>query len=133
MLILCCSIRGHKMNCSSCQGETKKFGKDRKGNQRFRCLSCGVTFIQPVERLLGRMTLAEDKAIDCLKLLVEGNSIRSVERFTGVHRDTILNVLQVAGERCEKLMEDRIKGLSVKDVQCDEVWGYIGMKEKTKG
>jgi IS1 family transposase len=78
------------------------------------------------------MTLAEEKAIDCLKLLVEGNSIRSIERFTGVHRDTILNVLQVAGERCEKLMEDRINGLAVKDVQCDEVWGFIGMKEKTK-
>jgi len=120
------------MNCQSCQGQTKKFGKDRKGNQRFRCLSCGITFIQPVERLFGRMTLDENKAIDCLRLLVEGNSIRTIERFTGVHRDTILSVLQVAGERCEKLMEDRIKDLLVKEVQCDEVWGYVGMKERTK-
>jgi IS1 family transposase len=78
------------------------------------------------------MTLDETKAIDCLRLLVEGNSIRSIERFTGVHRDTILSVLAVAGERCERLMEDRIKGLSVKEVQCDEVWGFIGMKERTK-
>jgi transposase-like protein/IS1 family transposase len=120
------------MNCQNCNEQTKKFGKDRKGSQRFRCLSCGITFIQPVERLLGRMTLDESKAIDCLRLLVEGMSVRSVERFTGVHRDTILSLLAVAGERCEKLMEDRIKGLMVKDVQCDEVWDFIGMKEKTK-
>ena len=120
------------MNCQSCQGKTKRFGKDRKGNQRYRCLACGVTFALPVERLLGRMTLAEDKAIDCLKLLVEGCSIRSIERFTGVHRDTIISLLEIAGEKCEKLMEDRVKGLAVKDVQCDEVWGFIGMKEKTK-
>lgn len=120
------------MNCQSCDGQTKKFGKDRKGNQRYRCLACGVTFALSAERLLGKMTLAEEKAIDCLKLLVEGNSIRSIERFTGVHRDTILSLLAVAGERCEKLMEDRVKGLAVNDVQCDEVWGYVGMKEKTK-
>jgi len=120
------------MNCQSCNGTTKRFGKDRKGNQRFRCLSCGKTFSEPRPRLLGRMTLDENKAIDCLRLLVEGNSIRSIERFTGVHRDTILSLLEIAGERCDKLMEDRIKGLSVKDVQCDEVWGFIGMKERTK-
>jgi transposase-like protein/IS1 family transposase len=120
------------MYCQSCNGQTKKFGKDRNGNQRFRCLSCGKTFAQPVKRLLGRMTLAEDKAIMCLQLLVEGNSIRSIERITDVNRNTILSLLAVAGERCEKLMQDRIKDLSVKDVQCDEVWGYVGMKEKTK-
>src|SRR6185369_1436350 len=120
------------MNCQSCNGLTKKFGKDRNGNQRFRCLTCGKTSSEPVKRLFGRMTLDEGKAIDCLRLLVEGNSIRTIERFTGVHRDTILSILQVAGERCEKLMEDRIQGLSVKEVQCDEVWGYVGMKEKTK-
>jgi IS1 family transposase len=95
-------------------------------------LSCGKTFSELRPRLLGRMTLDENKAIDCLRLLVEGNSVRSIERFTGVHRDTILSLLEVAGERCDKLMEDRVKGLSVKDVQCDEVWGFIGMKEKTK-
>lgn len=120
------------MNCQSCNGLTKKFGKDRNGNQRFRCLTCGKTSSEPVKRLFGRMTLDEGKAIDCLRLLVEGNSIRSIERFTGVHRDTILSILQVAGERCEKLMEDRIQGIAVNDVQCDEVWGFIGMKEKTK-
>lgn len=120
------------MNCQDCNAPSKKFGKDRKGNQRFRCHTCGKTFSQPVARLFGRMTIPEDKAIDCLRLLVEGNSIRSIERFTGVHRDTILSLLALAGERCEKLMEDRIKHLSVKDVQCDEIWGFIGMKEKTK-
>jgi transposase-like protein/IS1 family transposase len=120
------------MNCQGCNGQTKKFGKDRKGNQRYRCLSCGKTFAQPVERLFGRMTLAEDKAIMCLQLLVEGNSIRSIERITDVNRNTILSLLAVAGERCETLMDNRIKDLSVKDVQCDEVWGYVGMKEKTK-
>lgn len=73
-----------------------------------------------------------DKALLCLRLLVEGNSIRSTERITGVHRDTIIDLLVKAGEKCERLLEDKIKGIAVKDVQADEIWAYVGMKEKTK-
>lgn len=78
------------------------------------------------------MILAEDKALMCLNLLVEGNSIRSTERITGVHRDTILDLLLVMGEKCERLGEQRIRNLSVRDVQCDETWGFVGMKQKMK-
>ena len=65
-------------------------------------------------------------------LLVEGNSVRSVERITDVHRDTILRLLVLAGERCERLMEDKIKGPEVDQVQCDELWGFVGCKEKRR-
>jgi len=78
------------------------------------------------------MILAEGKAISVLQHLVEGCSVRTTSRITGVHPRTILNLLSLAGERCEKLMNERIHGLRVKDVQCDEMWGYVGMKEKTK-
>jgi IS1 family transposase len=49
-----------------------------------------------------------------------------------VHRDTILDLLSLAGRKCEALMLDRIQGLKAQDVECDEVWQYIGMKSKTK-
>ena len=78
------------------------------------------------------MRLPLDRALLCLQLLLEGNSIRSTERITGVHRDTIMGLLEVAGLRAERLLEKRIRGLRVKDVQCDELWGYVGMKEKRK-
>jgi IS1 family transposase/transposase-like protein len=120
------------MNCQVCSQPTKKFGKDRKGNQRYRCLSCGATCTEPRERLLGDMILDEDKAFDVLHHLLEGCSIRSTSRMTEVHPRTILNLLTLAGERCERLMDERIKGLSVREVQCDEIWGYVGMKERTK-
>ena len=120
------------MNCTDCNGLTKKHGKDRKGNQRFRCLTCGKTFNEPKEKPLGEMILAEEKAISVLHHLVEGCSIRSTERITGVHRDTILKLLVVVGAKCERMMDERIKGLHVSEVQCDEQWQYIGMKQKTK-
>jgi transposase-like protein/IS1 family transposase len=120
------------MNCQTCDGPTKKFGKDRKGNQRFRCLSCKKTFTEPVERLLNDKRLPDEKILSIIQHLVEGCSIRTTERIVGVGKQAILALLSTVGERCEKLMEDQIQSLSVRDVQCDEIWGYVGMKEKTK-
>ena len=93
------------MNCQVCGEATKRFGKDRKGNQRYRCLSYGKVSVDRPERLLGDMILAEDKALDVLHHLVRGCSIRATSEFTDVNPETILKLLSLAGERCEKLME----------------------------
>ena len=121
------------MNCTTCDTKAKRNGKDRKGNQRFQCLVCNKTFAEPKEKPLDEMRLPLDKALSVLHHLVEGCSIRSTERITGVEKRTILNLFLLVGERCEKLLEDRIQGIPVKDVQCDEIWCFVGMKEKTKG
>jgi IS1 family transposase len=52
--------------------------------------------------------------------------------ISGVHRDTILALLVKAGERCEKLLADTITNIRVQDVECDEMWGFVAMKEKAK-
>jgi len=78
------------------------------------------------------MILAEPKALSVLSHLIEGCSVRTTERLTHVHRDTILKALLVAGAKCEALMHARIKGLKVEDVECDELWSYVGMKAKTR-
>jgi IS1 family transposase/lambda repressor-like predicted transcriptional regulator len=77
------------------------------------------------------MYLPFDKAEHCLKLLLEGCSLRSTERITGVSLNTLLRLLVVTGEKCEKFLEDRIKDVRVKDVECDEIWAFIQMKQKT--
>ena len=59
-------------------------------------------------------------------------SVRSVERVTNVHRDTILRLLVLAAERCQALMLAKLQNLSVKDVEVDEIWGYVGKKEGHK-
>jgi transposase-like protein/IS1 family transposase len=120
------------MNCKSCNGETKKHGTDRKGNQRFRCLSCGKTSIQPYDKPLDEMRLPIEKAVMILRLLVEGNSIRSTERITGVEKKTIISLLLKVGEKCETLFEKHMRNLKVADVQADEIWGFVQMKDKTR-
>ena len=81
------------MNCQACGSETKKHGKDRDGHQRYRCLSCKKTFIEAYDRPLGDMRLPIEKALSVMQHLVEGCSIRSTERITGVEKRTILSLL----------------------------------------
>jgi len=120
------------VTCPNCQNAVKKFGKHRNGLQRFRCLECGKTFTETHEKPVQGMTTPSDKALLALRLLVEGNSVRSVERTTDLHRDTILKLLVAVGEKCEKLMGRLIVNVPVKDVQCDEIWGYVQKKEAHK-
>ncbi len=120
------------MTCHYCRTTCKRFGRHRNGLQRFRCNQCRKTFTEEHERPLDEMRLPVDKAVSVLKLLLEGMSIRSVERVTGVHRDTILRLLVLAGERCQALMLEKIVNLPVKDVQVDEIWGYVFKKEGHK-
>ena len=63
--------------------------------------------------------------------LVEGNSIRSVERMTGVHRDTIARLMVRVGEGCDRLMDEMMHGLTCERLQLDEIWAYVGMEQKT--
>ena len=78
------------------------------------------------------MYIPQNKALLAVQLLLEGNSIRSTERITGLDRNTIMKVLVLAGEKCEKVMGRLIVNVPVKDVQCDEIWGYIFKKEGHK-
>jgi IS1 family transposase len=71
-----------------------------------------------------------EKAEAILKLLVEGMSIRSIERVTGVHRDTIMSLLLLAGERSQKLMDAKMQNLNSRYLQVDEIWCYVGKKRR---
>ena len=112
--------------------KTIGWGKDRHGNPRRKCKDCGATYGIIPERPLGSMRLPLDKATMVVSLLTEGSSIRSAERVTGVHRDTICRLLRKVGAKCEALLNRTVAQVPVKDVQADEIWSFVGMKEKTK-
>lgn len=65
-----------------------------------------------------------------LNLLVEGNSIRSVSRITGIHKKTIMRLLCQIGERCQETMSREFRNLDCQSIQADELWTYIGKKNK---
>jgi IS1 family transposase len=67
-----------------------------------------------------------------LRLLLEGTSIRALERQLNINRNTIMWGMVDAGEKCHGFLEKAVRGVQVDDVQCDEIWGFVAMKEKTR-
>jgi transposase-like protein/IS1 family transposase len=118
------------VTCHNCQSICNRFGKHRNGLQRYRCSQCRKTFTEDHTRPLAEMRLPMDKAESILKLLVEGMSLRSIERVTGVHRDTIMRLLLLAGERSQQLMDAKMRNLSARYLQVDEIWCYVGKKRR---
>src|SRR5215471_11076600 len=106
------------MVCHNCKIEAHKYGKNRKKQQRFHCLKCNKTFIDDsAPKPLDDMRIPQDKAVLILQLLMEGNSIRSCERITGIHRDTILSLLEVVGRKCDEFLKGTIKNMKVTEVE----------------
>jgi transposase-like protein len=120
------------MVCQNCNANCQRFGKHRNGLRRFRCTICKRTYTEAHTRTLDTMYISETKAVLALQLLLEGNSIRSTERITNLDRNTIMSLLVKSGERCERILESTIVGLTVKDVEADEIWGFVGKKEGHK-
>ncbi len=74
--------------------------------------------------------LKPDTQAGVLRCLVDGSSVRAAERMTGVHRDTILRLMLRVGGRCEWLMDGTLRDLSCKRIQVDEIWSFVGKKQR---
>lgn len=75
-------------------------------------------------------TLSLESKTAVIAALVEGNSIRSIERMTGTHRDTIMRLMVGAGDRCGRLLNQHVRNVRAKRVQVDEIWTYVFKHEK---
>lgn len=73
--------------------------------------------------------LTTDKQLQILNLLVESNSIRAVNRLTGAHLQTILNLLVKFGGKCREFLDAEMTGLTLDSIQCDEIWTFCGKKQ----
>jgi IS1 family transposase len=62
--------------------------------------------------------------------LVEGNSIRSTVRMTGVAKNTVIKLLLDLADGCAAYHDVNVRNLKVRRLQCDEIWQYVGSKSK---
>jgi IS1 family transposase len=74
--------------------------------------------------------LSPEKQTAVISSLAEGSSIRSIERITGIHRDTIMRLGVKVGQRCGEIMDSQMRNLETRVLQFDEIWGFCGMKQK---
>ena len=77
---------------------------------------------------MNRLDAARQRSV--IAALVEGNSIRSVVRMTGVAKGTVLSPLLKAGAACAQYQDEKFRNLSLNRVQCDEIWSFCYAKDK---
>lgn len=74
--------------------------------------------------------LSTEERTRVVAALVEGNSMRAVSRMTGVARNTINSLLVDLGKACSEFQDKAMRNLLCKRIQCDEIWSFVGAKEK---
>src|SRR3989449_386332 len=77
---------------------------------------------------MNRLTI--DKRGQIIACLAEGNSIRATSRLSGVAINTVVKLLCDAGRACSEYQDKTFRNLNCKRIQCDEIWSFVGCKEK---
>src|SRR6202142_2173248 len=79
-------------------------------------------------KLMNQLTTDERSRV--VAALVEGNSLRSITRMTGVHRTTVMKLLADLGRACSIYQDKAFRNLPCKRIEADEIWSFCGAKEK---
>ena len=74
--------------------------------------------------------LSLDRQAQIIKVLCEGNSIRSTARITGSSINTVVKLLQEVGLACLKYQDKALRNLTCKRIECDEIWSFCYAKER---
>jgi len=121
------------MTCHNCPTAMVKAGFYAKARrvQRWRCQDCGRRFAELQQKPSGAdVRLPKETVCRILHCLVEGNSVRGTARPCDVEKRTVPNVPTLAGEACERLFTERVRNVQVKDSELDEIWTFVGCKQK---
>ena len=114
------------------QQNLTKFGKTRKGVQRYRCHTCRKTFTATFGTIFYGKRTPEHEILETLALLAEGNRISTLSRVKGHKEVTILQWLREAAQYAEQLEAVLMAEFRVKCGQLDALWAYVRNKGEKK-
>ena len=75
--------------------------------------------------------LSTAKRTQILSMRVEGMSMRSTSRITGVSINTVAKLLNDAGAACAAYHDEHVRGIcGRRRIECDEIWAFVSAKER---
>jgi len=107
-----------------------KRGKNTAGHQRYYCNHCKTWFVETSNTPLYHKHLSKSEIINICKHLVEKNGLRSIERITGHHRDTIGRLLGDMACHAEMMNKFLLKDVKLGQFEMDELWSFIKKKKR---
>ena len=107
-----------------------KRGKNRAGHQQYYCNHCRKWFVETANTPLYHKHLSKSEIINICKHLVEKNGIRSIERITGHHRDTIGRLIEDLALHAEKVNSILLQDVKLEQFEVDEMWTFVKKNKK---
>jgi transposase-like protein len=106
-----------------------KRGKYKTGHQRYCCKHCGRFFMDTIGTAVYRKHLSADEIKLVYRLFLEKNGIRSIERITGHHRDTISHLIKdtVWNQKTEEYL---VKQIGLTASECEKLWALLEKKRE---
>jgi transposase-like protein len=105
-----------------------KFGRTAKGTQRYRCKTCGKTFVENIGTVFYGRHHSQETILKCLALLAERNSLASIHRVMGIKEETVIDWLREAANHVEEIEVLMLANYKLSRVQLDAMWSYVGHK-----
>jgi transposase-like protein len=114
------------MNCPKCNSNNIRKNGHRRGKQNYQCKNCGRQFIDNYSALGYPKKVRED----CLKMYLNGNGFRAIERITQVNHNTVIRwVKQVGNQLPDNSSDNKIPQVA----QLDELQTFVGKKKQDLG
>jgi len=112
-------------------GTIVKKGFNAKGNQMFKCKTCGVRFPETKGTVFYNRHLKEEQIIQICKLLVEKNGIRAIARIMEIHRDTVSDLVEDLARHAREVTDFLIRDVGLTEIQVDEMWSFVKKNKRT--
>jgi len=109
-------------------GNIVKFGQTKKGTQRYRCKTCGKTFVETKGTVFYGRHHSPETILECLAWLAERNSLAAIRRVKGIKEETILDWLREAAKHVEAIEALLLANYHLTRAQLDALWTYVGHK-----
>lgn len=106
-----------------------KYGKGDTQNL-FNCITCRTKFSERRETPFYDFKLEEEKILQVLRCLVEGNGVRATARIVGVDKDTVTRIVRKFGAHMKAIHDYFVKDYHLEECQLDELWSFIKKKKK---
>jgi transposase-like protein len=111
-------------------GHITKKGFNQKGNQMYKCKTCGMRFPESKGTVFYNRHLTDEQIILICKLLVEKNGIRAIERIMEIHRDTISDIIEDLANHAREVTDFLITNVGLSQIEVDEMWSFVKKKKR---
>ena len=115
------------------KGNIVKFGRSKRGLQRYQCKTCKKTFVETKGTIFYGLQHDPQTILECLAMLAERNSLAAIRRVKGIKEDTVARWLKRAAQHVEELEALLLANYPLTRVQLDALWTYVGHKGEKKG